>query len=124
MKLAGVVIAAIIVLAGCDAGEMAAYSEAKDRVTSMLRSPSTAEWPTRAERQEHTWSLGTDGDSTLEVLGGERYRISSWVDAQNGFGGTARAYWVADATRYGNDWSVIIHHFGNERVSVSEAIYD
>ena len=62
-----------------------AYSQVKEFVKNELKSPSTASFPGLFERGDHT-----------KYLGLQRYHVVSWVDAQNGFGGTIRNDFVAD----------------------------
>lgn len=56
-----------------------AFKCAENNVKNKLRSPSTAEFIGVFERLDHITGLGNN-----------KYKIVSWVDSQNGFGGTMR----------------------------------
>lgn len=58
---------------------------AQDRVTNLLKSPSTADFPSGCDR------FVTD-------LGGNRYTVTSYVDAENGFGAMIRSNYTCDVT--------------------------
>lgn len=123
MKKVVVVIVAIVALAGCDAiTEISAYNQAKDKVTSILRAPSTAKWPGLSEREAHVSKASTKDVATLESLGGERWYVNSYVDSENGFGGMGRTYWIADVRRYDQTWFVLMLHAGPDRVSLTDAL--
>lgn len=62
------------------ATELEAYGMIEEFVTKRLRSPGTADFPS-------VWDGKADH---VTALGGGRFRIKSWVDAQNAFGGTVR----------------------------------
>jgi hypothetical protein len=62
--------------------KMIAYNYAEDFIEERLKSPSTAKFPGIFQKKMHSTSLG-----------GGKYRISSWVDSQNGFGAKIRSRW-------------------------------
>lgn len=71
------------------------YSMAHQFVEDNLKAPSTAKFP---------W--GADEHSVVN-LGGTQYRVSAWVDAQNGFGAMIRSDWTVVMTYQGNDrWTL------------------
>jgi hypothetical protein len=55
-------------------------------VTDRLKAPSTAEFP---------WNYD---DQKVDILGPGHYRVSSFVDSQNGFGAQVRSTYVYAAT--------------------------
>lgn len=57
-----------------------AYNYAEDFVEKRLKSPSTAQFPGVLEKDKH-----------IEELGNHKYKITSWVDSQNGFGAMIRS---------------------------------
>jgi hypothetical protein len=59
---------------------------AQFKVESMLSDPASASFQ----------AISTS--SSVEAYGNEQYAISSYVDAQNGFGGTAREYFTCSIT--------------------------
>lgn len=67
----------------CDDSGLA-YIVSQDMIANSLRSPSTAEFPSR-----------TQSGVQLSNLGGCIHLISSYVDAQNGFGAIIRSGFVA-----------------------------
>lgn len=67
--------------------KMLAYNYAEDFVKQRLKSPSTAKFPGIFEKNDH-----------ITELGGGKYRISSWVDSQNGFGAMIRSRWSCTIT--------------------------
>jgi hypothetical protein len=60
--------------------KLLAYSYAEDFVEQKLKSPSTAEFPSGSEKSSH-----------IKDLGKGEYKITSWVDSQNGFGAIVRS---------------------------------
>jgi len=60
-------------------------------VKSALKSPSTADFPTL--------------DYQANLLGNERYTVSSYVDSQNSFGATIRSEWSAILKYNGGEWA-------------------
>jgi hypothetical protein len=77
-------------------GDMAAWM-AQKLVTQQLRSPSTATFPPSA-------------DVTPTARG---WRVSSYVDAQNGFGANIRSHWSAELTAQGNEWELVSLDWSN-----------
>jgi len=67
--------------------KIVAYNYAEDFIELRLKSPSTAKFPGTFQKNKHS----TD-------LGGGKYRISSWVDSQNGFGAMIRSRWSCKIT--------------------------
>lgn len=61
--------------------EATVYAVAEKAVKNSLKSPSTA-------------ILSKQSECTFESLGNSQYKMTGWVDAQNGFGATLRADWV------------------------------
>jgi RNA polymerase subunit RPABC4/transcription elongation factor Spt4 len=61
-------------------------------VTNPLKSPRSAKWPGMFEKYDHVQSLG-----------GGRYRVRSWVDAQNTFGALIRTNYTAVVIDKGGD---------------------
>jgi hypothetical protein len=66
-----------------------AQVQCKNHVRDRLRSPASAEFPFMA-------------DGVTEV-GTRTFRVSSYVDAQNGFGATLRSYYVCTVQFEGGD---------------------
>jgi hypothetical protein len=60
-------------------------------VKQELRSPSTANFPATAE---------------VRQVGGA-WLVSSYVDAQNGFGATIRNHWTAELRDHGSQWELV-----------------
>lgn len=69
-----------------------AYRYAENFVSEKLKSPSTAEFPGISEKDKHITSLG-----------GDTYKIESWVDSQNSFGATIRTNFSCTITFEGNN---------------------
>ncbi|KKN53705.1 hypothetical protein LCGC14_0599600 [marine sediment metagenome] len=76
--------------------ECSAYTMAQDFVTSRLKCPSTAKWP-------GFWAGVSYSEITFH-LGGGKYRISSYLDAQNGFGAMVRVNFIC-----------VVEHVGGSR---------
>lgn len=73
-----------------------AYDMAKDFVTRRLKCPRTAKWPWFV-KENHTRHLGNG-----------RYQISSYLDAQNGFGALIRVHFVCIVQHIsGSRWRLI-----------------
>lgn len=72
-----------------------AFTCAQMEVQDMLVSPSTAEFEYVSSSEATT------------ALGGEKYLVSSYVDAQNSFGATVREYFTCSVTYYPNDGSCL-----------------
>lgn len=75
----------------CSSQKHAEFVMLQDPVKARLRAPSTAVFP---------WSSGAE----IAYLGNCRYAVVSYVDAQNGFGGTVRQYWKGSITYDGGHW--------------------
>jgi hypothetical protein len=77
--------AAVLGLAGCgsdgDAGGAIAYCH--QFVEQQLRAPSSADFPRVGEHQ-------------VTDVGEQRWRVSSYVDAENSFGASLRTAWTCD----------------------------
>ena len=71
--------------------QLFAIDEACDAVRQRLKAPKTAEFPS-------TWSGAYDVRVVNTDLYSGAYHISSYVDAQNGFGALIRSRWVVDLT--------------------------
>ena len=73
-----------------------AFDIAKDFVTRRLKCPRTAKWP---------WFRK---ESDTSHLGNGRYQISSYLDAQNGFGALVRVHFIC-VVQYtgGSNWRLI-----------------
>lgn len=66
-----------------------------DFVKNQLKAPSTAKFP---------WY----DDSCVDSLGNSRYRVTSYVDAQNSFGAMLRSNYICELEYVGNDkWRCI-----------------
>jgi hypothetical protein len=75
-----------------------AYIMMEDFVKRRLRSPSTADFP---------GFFGGRGDH-VQYLGEQKYRIVSWVDAQNAFGATIRNNFVGEIQQVSEEqWQLI-----------------
>ncbi len=76
---------------------IAAYIMMEDFVTRRLKSPTSARFPGISERQRHVTALGNG-----------KYRIESWVDAQNAFGAQIRNRFVGEILQVDEDqWRLI-----------------
>jgi len=62
---------------------------ATDLIKTKLKSPSTASFPS---------ILFNLSAYKVEPQGGGSYKVSGYVDAQNGFGAKIRSYWIAELT--------------------------
>jgi hypothetical protein len=71
-------------------GRVSVYSMAQQFVEERLRAPSTADFPSGSEHEV--------GD-----LGGGKFRVISYVDAQNAFGAMIRSTWIVEMQYLGND---------------------
>ena len=69
-----------------------AYIMMEKFVKDRLKAPATAKFPGSLEYRDH-----------ITKLSGRRYRISSWVDAQNGFGALLRMHFVGEVEELDND---------------------
>ena len=76
-----------------------AYVMMKDYVRSSLKSPSSGKFPSM---WKHSYKEFTT------YIGGYKYRITSWVDAQNGFGAMIRIYYTGEIKQVSqNRWRLI-----------------
>lgn len=104
-RIAGIVLAIIIpisVISTCfdkeskpsvdDGGGIhGAWAYTQQFVEAELKSPSTAKFP-------------RGGAQSAEELGGNRYRISSYVDSQNAYGATLRTSFTTTVRYNGGGW--------------------
>ncbi len=74
--------------------------EAQHYVTELLKSPSTAKFP-------------TCNDTSISQVSPDHYRVSAYVDSQNGFGAMLRS-----------DWTIEYHYVGATNVQLDTAIMD
>lgn len=66
-------------------------------VKERLRSPSTAKFPGALERLDH-----------VQYLANQKYKIVSWVDAQNAFGATIRTHFSGEIKQVDKDnWQLV-----------------
>ena len=74
-----------------------AYNITEDWVKQRLKAPSTAEFPGIFDgKADH-----------IQRLDDNKYRIHSWVDAQNAFGAQIRTHWEAVVQQTGEyDWKL------------------
>ena len=72
--------------------DLLAYIYAEDFVKQRLKSPSTAKFAGTFEKRDH-----------ITQVGDREYRISSYVDSQNGFGATIRSKWSCTIYFEGNN---------------------
>jgi len=78
-----------------------AYIMMEDFVKRRLKAPATADFPGVWEREGH-----------VRYLGNQRYRIISWVDAQNSFGAKIRTYFVGEVRQASKDeWQLVSLRF-------------
>ncbi|WP_294347997.1 hypothetical protein [Prosthecochloris sp.] len=76
---------------------VAAYVHLKYYVKEQLKSPGTAKFA-------DAWS----GGYTVQDIGDQKYRIVSWVDAQNSFGALIRMYFYGKVQQTAEDeWEVL-----------------
>jgi len=73
--------------------KIGAYVMAKDFVSQHLKAPATAEFPVYDE-------------SFVQLVGDDTYRVSAYVDSQNGFGALLRANWTASVHKDGDTWNL------------------
>jgi hypothetical protein len=80
-------------------------------VTKALKAPSTAKFP-------------VIGSSHVTALGNSRYRVSSHVDSQNGFGAMVRSNWIVLLTHNGGD-ADLAESWKLEQIAIDgEVVYD
>ena len=74
-----------------------AWNYNKKLIKTQLNAPSTAKFPSFWNASDH-----------VTYLGGKRYKIRSWVDAQNGFGAMIRQKYVSTIRMENSDnhWSL------------------
>lgn len=110
-SIVGIVVAVAVALGGVavvyniDSGEPdteAAFEAAKDAVLKNLKAPATAQFPEYAAE-------------FVDDLEGGQFRVTSYVDAQNGFGAMIRNDFTCvvvverdDGSRYVNPFSLVI----------------
>ncbi len=76
--------------------KLGAFTIAQDFIESNLKCPRTAKWP---------W---IDYTSVTVPLGNGRYQVSSYLDAQNGFGAMVRIHFVCTVEHISGDrWRLI-----------------
>lgn len=79
-----------------------AYIMMEDFVKNRLKAPKTAEFP----------SVWSGRDKHVTYLGNQRYRIASYVDAQNSFGALIRNHFVGEIEQKSKDrWSLVSFNF-------------
>lgn len=71
--------------------DMQAFIISQNYVMNILKSPKTAEFPSR--------------DFRHNLVEGETHVINSYVDSQNGFGALIRSDWTVSMTFNGGDWA-------------------
>jgi hypothetical protein len=118
---------ALIVLSGCSViDEIRAYNLAKDEIEAVLKSPSTAEWPGLGERRTHiNERQDVSGTAQLAARVGYEYRkwyVTSWVDAENGFGAMGRQYWAVRVTKIDDDWSAGIVSLSDDPITFHDLV--
>jgi len=72
-----------------------AITFAQTFVKRLLKAPSTASFP---------WSFN---EYDVSDLGGGRWRVSGYVDAQNGFGAMLRSRWTVEMQVEGSTWKLV-----------------
>jgi GYF domain 2 len=121
LTLVAIAVALIIILALSDSDENVTetghregviYKTTTRIIAQNLRSPSTAKFPSFYEK----------GAVAFRSLGENRYRISSYVDAQNAFGATIRNYWLATVIVTGDNVKIADYQLGEIPFSVASAV--
>jgi hypothetical protein len=82
-----IILASILSFSACEMSEeqklqdtkITVYSFAEQFAEERLKSPGTAEFPGIMEKIAH-----------VHQIEGNKFKVKSWVDSQNGFGGTVR----------------------------------
>ncbi len=76
--------------------KLGAFTIAQDFIESRLKCPRTAKWP---------W---ISYSKVTVHLGNGRYQISSYLDAQNGFGALVRTHFICTVEHIGGDrWRLV-----------------
>lgn len=79
-----------------------AYFMMEDYVESRLKSPSTATFPSRSDRDT----------GHIKKLGNGKYTITSWVDSQNSFGAMVRTFFAGEIHQISSDrWRLVALEF-------------
>ena len=76
---------------------MRLYEDAKDAVRQRLKTPSTAKFP---------GTVFGAGEYKAYKMSNGTYRVTSWVDSQNGFGAMIRSQWVVNLREDGDSLQV------------------
>lgn len=79
------------------------YLKANRFVKDTLKSPSTAEFPSRSEY-------------SISNLGNSECMVSSYVDSQNSFGAVVRSHWTATVKDNAGNWTLEEMTFDGEQV--------
>lgn len=82
---------------------------AQHYVEQILKSPSTADFPTF--------------DYSAYDLGDSKFKVVSYVDSQNGFGAMIRSDWSVVLTHNGGNWADINNWTLNELIFDNELLY-
>jgi hypothetical protein len=77
-------------------GKIDAWVMAQQFVEDKLKSPSTADFGSAFGDYQ-------DPDEVVTDLGGGKFRVRGWVDAQNAFGATIRNHFMCELEYVGND---------------------
>jgi hypothetical protein len=118
LTLVAIAVALIIIFALSDSNENVSdtghsegviYKTTTRIIAKSLRSPSTAKFPSFYEQ----------GAVAFSSLGENRYRVSSYVDAQNAFGAMLRQYWVATVGVSGDTVTVEDYRIGETPFSIA-----
>ncbi len=80
--------------------EITVCTEASLLIKKMLKSPSTADFPTCS-------------NFVIQKLSNDGYRVNSYVDSQNGFGATIRT-----------EWSIVFYYIGGGLTRTDLVIFD
>lgn len=76
-----------------DDASIMAYVMMEDFVKRQLKAPASADFP----------SFSDGRDRHITRLAGQKYRITSWVDAQNGFGAKIRNHFIGEIEQTSED---------------------
>ncbi len=80
--------------------DIEAFVDAQSVVTKTLKAPSTAKYPFSSE-------------ATIEHVGTDGFKVSSYVDSQNGFGAMIRS-----------NWTVLFQYLPNGNLDIYQVIVD